>query len=275
MWNARVASTLVVVALAGAGTAWLVSSPRGAETPREKAGGKPSPASVGSGAAAAVRPAPVDEASQAAAALARARAAGKHLFVFCHRGGDQLAGTPATAFRAALAEAAGRADGIAVEIADAREKWFVDRHDLTRMPLPAVLVFAPNGAMVRGFVEFDAKQLLSAFASPAMALCLQAFEEKKLVALCVQNATTRSSEIALGAVRALAADARYAGKVEIVTVDPADAVEAALLAQFKVDPKTADAVTVLMNPPGTVVATIQGATSVDALVQALLPKPSS
>jgi Tol biopolymer transport system component len=43
---------------------------------------------------------------------------------------------------------ADKADSVEVNVADPTEKEIVDRYSLTRSPMPLVLAFAPNGAMV-------------------------------------------------------------------------------------------------------------------------------
>ncbi len=68
------------------------------------------------------------------------------------------------------------------------------------------------------------------------------------------------------AAQSFKADARYAEATEIVVVDPEDQAETALLRDLKVDPRTPQAVTVLLAPPGQPVASFVGAVTKDQIV---------
>jgi hypothetical protein len=87
--------------------------------------------------------------------------------------------------------------------------------------------------------------------------------------ICVQNGTTKHNAEAMQGVKGFAADAQYAKTTEIITVDPTDVAEESLLKQFKVDPKTDEAVTVFLAPPGTTVGTYKGEIKKDVLVAAV------
>jgi len=58
-------------------------------------------------------------------------------------------------------------------------------------------------------------------------------------------------------------------------LDPADRAEAKFMSQLKLDPKTREAVTVFLAPPGSGVATFTGATRKAELVAALTKARSS
>jgi hypothetical protein len=117
-------------------------------------------------------------------------------------------------------------------------------------------------------VRFTEEQLKTAFVSPGMQKCLKALQDRKMAFLCVQNGTTQHNAEALQGVRDFAADPQYAKTTEIITIDPTDTAEESLLKQFKVDPKTEEAVTVFLAPPGATVATYTGETKKDVLMAA-------
>ena len=52
-------------------------------------------------------------------------------------------------------------------------------------------------------------------------------------------------------------------------LDPTDSAEASFLADLKIDPKTEEAMTVFMAPPGSAIAKFKGATNKARLVAAL------
>ena len=92
--------------------------------------------------------------------------------------------------------------------------------------------------------------------------------------VCVQNDKTKSNDAAMQGVRDFKADARFASATEIVMLDPADSAEASFLADMKIDPKTEEAMTVFLAPPGSAIAEYKGATDKTELA-ATLQKASS
>jgi len=208
------------------------------------------------------------------AAREKAAEADKYLFaLFLKEENDQT-----VAMRRVLEEAmekvADRADSVEVNITDASEKTLVDEFGLDYAPMPLILALAPNGAVTGGFPkQVKTQQLLEAFASPCMEKCMKRLQENKLVFLCVQNASTASSDAAMEGVRRFKADARFAQATEIVMLDPADAAEARFLEDLQVDPGTKEAVTVFLAPGGAL-AMYEGPTDKDELV-ATLQKASS
>ena len=143
----------------------------------------------------------------------------------------------------------------------------VDKFGVSRAPMPLVLALAPNGAITKGFpIKFDEKQLREGFVSPCTAKCLKCLQDRKLVLLCVQNEKTQFTQVAMTAAQSFKADARFAKATEIVTLNPEDQAEAAFLQDLKVDPRTPQAVTVLLAPPGQPVASFVGAVTKDQIV---------
>lgn len=202
-------------------------------------------------------------------AIDKAAQARKYILLFCYRANDEATRAARQTFSAALGKLADRALTAHVNVADPLEQDFVTKYDLSRSPLPLVLALAPNGAVTRSFVEPLAEaQFETAFVSPGTQKCLKALQDRKLVFVCVQNGKTKHNEKAMQGVKAFAAEEQYAKTTEIVTLDPTDPAEAEFLKQLKVDPQTKEAVTVFMAPPGTTVATYQGATKKDVLVAA-------
>jgi hypothetical protein len=207
--------------------------------------------------------------SPAATAINEAAQANKFIFVFFYKAEDEATQTARSGFDAAMEKLAARANSAVVNITDPTERALVAKYQLTRSPMPLVLAMAPTGAVTRSFpVRFTEAQLETAFVSPGMQRCLKALQDRKLAFLCVQNGTTQHNAEAMQGVREFAADPQYAKTTEIITIDPTDAGEEALLKQFKVDPKTEEAVTVFLAPPGTTVATYAGETKKDVLIAA-------
>lgn len=209
------------------------------------------------------------------AVMQRAAEADKYLFVFFYKGKNKRTRRMREIFDAAMPKVADKAESIAINIRDPLEKKIVNKFKTSRAPMPLVFSVAPNGAIVGSFpAKFSEEQLLGAFASPSMAKCLKALQERKYVMLCVQNQETRFNDEAMQGVRDFMADRQYARSTEIIKVDPRDANEADLLARFGLDSDTPDAVTVLLAPPRMIVGTFKGATDKGAFVAAITQSKS-
>jgi hypothetical protein len=233
-----------------------------------RAQGQAGPSAHAPGALAAPA-APARPQSPAAAAIEQAARAEKYIFLFFFRAEDEPTQAARQTFDAAMTKFADRATSAVVNITDPQERALVAKYQLNRSPMPLVLALAPTGAVTRSFPgKFVEAQLETAFVSPGMQKCLKALQGRKVAFLCVQNGTTQHNVEAMQGVREFAADPQYAKTTEIITIDPTDAAEEGLLKQFKVDPKTEEAVTVFLAPPGTTVATYTGETKKDVLMAA-------
>ena len=205
--------------------------------------------------------------SKGLAAIDLAARSGKHLFIFFWKENDEESRNMYGVFQSAMNKWAESANSAGVQVTDPDERPIVDKFGLSRAPMPMVLALAPNGAVTKGFpIKFDEKQLREGFVSPCTAKCLKALQDRKLVLLCVQNQKTQFTQVAMSASQSFKADARFAGATEVVTVDPEDRAEAALLQEPKVDPRTPEAVTVLLAPPGQPIAKFAGAVTKEQIV---------
>ena len=211
-----------------------------------------------------------------AAALRKAADAKKHLFIFVHEKDDEQTRAGRKTFDTAVAKLGEAVQWIAINRSAPSESEFVEKYGLKAAPMPLVLSFAPNGAIVGGFLgaRLTEQQLLDALASPVMQACLKALQDRKLVFLCAQNGTTKSNDTAMKGVNEFKADERFAEATEIVKVDPSDAAEKKFLTQLQIDPKVDQATTVFLAPPGAIVGKFSGATDKLQLV-ATLQKASS
>jgi hypothetical protein len=204
-------------------------------------------------------------------AIDGAAKAKKYLFIFCYKSDDEQTQKMRERFDTVTKKVRKRANSTKVNIADPAEKGIVDKFKLEGAPSPLVLVLAPNGALTGGFpVEFfDEKQLMEAFATPCMEKCLKALQDGNLVFLCIQNTSSNSKDAALEGVMNFKADPRFSRFTQIVMLDPTDSAETKFLGQLKVDPKSSEAVTVLLTPPGTVAGKFSGQTDKAKLVTAI------
>lgn len=204
------------------------------------------------------------------AALAKAATDKKYLFVFFYKPDDKNTQAMKKVFDETLAKSTDKANSIAIDIGDNAEKAMVAKFGVAKAPMPLALAVAPNGAVTGGFPrKFEEKDLTGAFVSPGKEKCLKVLQSGKLLIVCAQNKNTKSNDAATKGVQDFTADQRYAAITTVIQVDPADAAEAKLMAELKIDPATKEAVAVLMAPPGSLVSTIQGKVEKDALVKAI------
>jgi hypothetical protein len=206
----------------------------------------------------------------AAVAIDQAAKADKYIFLFFYRAEDEPTLAARKTLDAAVEKFADRATSTVVNVTDPQEQGLVNKYQINRSPMPLVLAMAPTGAVTGGFPgQFTEAQLETAFVSLGLQKCLKALQDRKMAFLCVQNGTTQHNSEAMRGVKEFAADAQYAKTTEIIIVDPTDAAEESLLKQLKVDPKTDEAVTVFLAPPGTMVGTYKGEIKKDVLVAAV------
>jgi hypothetical protein len=204
------------------------------------------------------------------AAIANAGITDKYLFIFFYTSNDNQTEKMRKVFDAAAQKVASRTEAIVINATDSAEKGIVAKFNVNRAPMPLALVLAPNGAITGGFpIKFEENQLTSALVSQGLAKSLKALQEGKLVLLCVQSGKTKSNDAAMQGVNAFKTDTRFAKSTEVVTIDPTDDQELKFLTQVRIDPKTSEAVTALMVPPGSVVAKYNGATDKDVMIAAL------
>jgi hypothetical protein len=210
-----------------------------------------------------------DKASQGKgmAAIKQAAKADKYLFIYFWKADDQQSKAMFPVFQEVMGKMSDRADGVPINLAVTTEKPIIEMFDVSRAPMPIVVAVAPNGAVTRGFPrKFDEKQLQQAFVSPCTEQCLLALQQRKLVLLCVQNEKTQFSQAALKGAQDFRADERFAKATEIITINPNDRAEKSFLDDLRISPSTPTAVTVLLAPPGSALATFTGALTKDEIV---------
>jgi len=210
------------------------------------------------------RAAASQDSSEGLAAVDKAAKAGKYLFVFVYKDGDQQVREMRAAFDKATNRVRNKARTVAVDVADPAEKAFVDQFKLEGAPTPMVLVLAPNGAITAGIrTQLDDKQVADAFASDCAEKCLKVLQGGKFVLLCVQNDASKSGVAAMRAALDIKTDPRYAFVTEVVTVDPREKEELSFLSTLQVDTGTGEAITLILAPPGAILRKFTGPISKD------------
>ncbi len=199
----------------------------------------------------------------------------KYLFAVFWRSENEQTNAMKQVVSEAVAKMPERAVSVAVQVTDPAELALVEKFGLNRAPMPLVLAIAPSGAVTGGYPnQCDEKDLQNAFVSPAAEQTMKALQDGKLVLLCVQNSLTQQNEEARKGVDAFQGDPRYRTASTRVMLDPKDAAEASFLSDLQVDPDVAVATTLVLVPPGSIIASLEGATTKEDLLAALRSAPA-
>ena len=213
---------------------------------------------------------PLEGSGAGMTALRNAAEENKYTFAFFYKEEDEGTQEMRQLFETAMEKVAARAEHVVLNAEDPSEKDIVNRYGVDRSPMPLVLAVAPNGALTRGLPRrFSEKELMASFASPCMERCLLGVQESRLVAVCIQNASTQFNTEAMEGVRAFMADPRFAKMTDLVTLDPSNPDEATTCKKFGIDPNTDQAITLLLAPPGKILGRFKGATNKDDMVATL------
>ncbi len=157
---------------------------------------------------------------------------------------------------------------VAVNVNDKAESDSVSRFDASRLPLPALVAVAPNGAVSGVFPrKLRAGQIANAVVSPIQAECIKALQDKKIVLLCAQPDT--GAYVPKG-VQEFQAQPEFSTRTHIVNVRASDPVEAKFLKLFNVPNSVSRPVTVFMAPPGKLLGVYKTDVSSKTLTQTIV-----
>jgi hypothetical protein len=191
-------------------------------------------------------------AADARTAVEQARQSDRFAFVLFYRTDDASTGSMLQMCRSTLGN---RTDAtiVPVQIADPAGQALVAQFDATRLPMPAVAVVAPNGAVTSVFPRrVTAQQLTAAIVSPGQAACLKAIQDEKIVLLCAQP--EGDSSIPQG-VSAFLEDELFRDRSELIIVRATDPAEAVFLAQLQLRTDHPTTLVAFMAPPGVLLGT--------------------
>ncbi|MFH1155324.1 MAG: hypothetical protein V1793_16065 [Pseudomonadota bacterium] len=156
------------------------------------------------------------------------------------------------------------------------ESGLVNRCNVRWAPLPMVVILAPNSAVTRSFrTAFTQDQVRTAFLSPVSQECLLAFQQRKIVFVCVQGNATSDNDKAMEGVTRFKEDPKLGRIAQVVMIDPDDPRERDLLTQLRIGANPAVAETLLLAPPGKLLGKWTGATSKEAFTQTLIAQAGS
>lgn len=173
----------------------------------------------------------------------------KFAFILFWNEDDENTQRMAAELKASSAVQSKRATWSNVNLKDQTNRSIVERFQVGRAPMPLVLCVAPNGAVTAAMTDEVTDELVeSALVTPAMAECMKALQDNKLVIVHVK----RDAELALpkGAVR-FAADPLFRDRTAVVELLVDDAEETRFLAEMEIDPQlVTTSVLAILAPPG-------------------------
>lgn len=217
------------------------------------------------------------EAGKSAASFMEASAAKKHLFIYFYAPGQDNAKLRKV-FNDSLQKITAVAQPAVINVKDPSEKAVVQRFRLDQkgVPMPLVIVLAPNGTIVNGFPKdrIAEQGLMSAIASPNFQRCLKALQDNKLLIVCAVVPDPKKGPQVPSGVLDFCKDPKYTEKTRVVVVDPTNVAEGPWLNQLRIDPNSKDVTTVLLAPPGNIVTSVVGAVKKKVLVDAV-EKPAT
>ena len=162
-----------------------------------------------------------------------------------------------------------RKDAVAVpvNVSDSANQDIVSKYDASRIPLPAVVALAPNGAVCSAFPrKIEARQIEASFVSPGQATCLKALQGNQIVLLCVQPA---NSSAVPPAVKAFSENQMYRERTKIVSVRRNNPAESQFLKQLKVPADRQTTSIAFLAPPGSMLGVFDQSVSFDTLAETI------
>jgi hypothetical protein len=152
----------------------------------------------------------------------------------------------------AVAKRSARAEWISIRVNDEANREIVEQYQMSRVPMPATLCVAPNGAITSVFVrQLNDHGVERALVTPAMAEVTKALQDKKIVLLHIKPVA--DSPLPPGGAN-FVADADFALRTTIVDLVLSDPVETRFLTDMKLKAaEVRDSIMVVMAPPAVLV----------------------
>jgi hypothetical protein len=157
---------------------------------------------------------------------------------------------------------------VVLDRSDAANADLVARFRVASVPVPLILIVAPNGVTAGGVpaAKATAEKLLTLVPSPRKAEMLQALNNGKAIFAVAGRGSMDTQAAALAA--CTAACGQMGGASVVIMIDMDDPAEVAFLTQIKVDTASAEPVTVVVNPQGQFTGRYTGTPEVADLVAA-------
>lgn len=203
-----------------------------------------------------------------AAALAEGAAGdGRYALLLFYKQSDEPTKAMLATLKSSLASEADRAAIVPVQIGDAANQALVAKYDVSRAPMPMLLAVAPNGAVTGVFAQkLSNENVREVFVTPTMMTAMKSLQEGKLVFVAVHGASKTAAPAAL---KDFQADPHFKSRMVILKTEAGAPLEAKLMSQMQIDPRTKVTQTVLLAPPGVLVGKFEAAATKDDIAGAL------
>ena len=193
----------------------------------------------------------VAQGNLAAEVLADAARQQRFVFVLFWKQNDAAMDAVARSLGTHMAKCSSQATSIAVQVTDPAQQVLVQRFKGDRAPMPLVLAVAPNGAVTGAFqAPLTAEQVDGALVSPAMANCMRAMQDGKLVLMLVHP--RNDAQPPAGAQQFLN-NTHFRQRTAFVRLVSSQSAEARTLRQLGLTSQDASGCVVLMAPPSSMV----------------------
>jgi hypothetical protein len=196
------------------------------------------------------KPSAESQASPGQVAMQKAAAAKKYLFIHFWKAKSDQADKTWKALQSGAAKYADRADVISLQTTDPAEKAVVEQFKVAKSPMPMVVSVGPTGAVTKAFpLNFEEKQLESAFVSPCEEQVMKAVQDNKMIFVCIAYDAPKDGQPEIPqCVKDFKADEKYAKVTESVTLNATDEKEAKFLKELQDNTKEKKPVAVLLAP---------------------------
>ncbi|HEX3046330.1 MAG TPA: hypothetical protein VHY08_16350 [Bacillota bacterium] len=153
---------------------------------------------------------------------------------------------------------------------DNKEANIVTKYGIGQVQLPAVLVFAPNGAITGGYPQkVTEDQLKKCLVAEITMKILKTLQEQKIALVMLQNGKTKFNQESTAAANDFANDSSVKGWVDLIKIDPDDSKNKEFLDSCNLNFQKKEATLVLLVPPNKIGGIYPGKTTKAAIMQGL------
>lgn len=205
---------------------------------------------------------------KAAEALEKAGNSEKYVFALFYREENEQLTNARNLVESSRKKITRKSEIVEINVTDPSEQDVIAKFGTSRAPMPLLLLVAPNGAIMTGapVAQLSESKLVDAVGTKGSEQVIKALQQKNVVVLCAQGKKTADNSAAMRGVKDFVKDPKYGANTAVVTIDPSDPAEAKFLSKLNIDAGSPTATTTLLAPPGSIIGTFQGATTMDKLV---------
>ena len=202
-----------------------------------------------------------EEIKSSEGAINKAKKTGQYLFIIFHDKKDEVFLAMEKEIEAFRKETPAKSMVYKALITDKQDAEVVQKYQLSKVKLPAVLIFAPNGVVTGGFQEkVEKKQLERSIVSDLDMKIMKPLQEGKIALVLIQNDKTKLNKESSSSAEEFKSDPTVKGMVETVVADPSIKENKKFLSACKLDENMQEAVIVVLIPPGVITGVFKGKT---------------